>query len=138
MQNQFQYSAGGRMSNRFLVYSKLFHFFTYHHNLPLAIFPICLNLFEKVDIERQKNLVSKIVPSHESQFGPPDGSRGQKPEAFTPDNDYTMRTNLPKLLYLLIFCIYLLNSSLESFIMIFFVTNQLDISKFLPPQRRKT
>ena len=49
----------------------------------------------------------------------------------------TMRTNLPKLLDLLIFCIYSLNSSFEFFIMIF-VTNQLNISKFLPPQIRKT
>ena len=46
---------------------------------------------------------------------------------------YTVRTNLPKLLYLLIFCIYLLNFSLEFFIMIFFV-----ISKFLPIQISKT
>ena len=50
----------------------------------------------------------------------------------------TMRTNLPKRLDLLIFCIYSLNFSLEFFIMIFFVTNQLNISKFLPPQVRKT
>ena len=49
-----------------------------------------------------------------------------------------MRTNLPKLLDLLIFCIYSLNFSLEFFIMIFFVTNQLNISKFLPPWIRKT
>ena len=41
-----------------------------------------------------------------------------------------MRTNLPKLLDLLIFCIYSLNFSLEFFIMMFFVTNQLNISKF--------
>ena len=39
----------------------------------------------------------------------------------------TMKTNLPKLLDLLIFCIYSLNFSLEFFIMISFVTNQLDI-----------
>ena len=50
----------------------------------------------------------------------------------------TMRKNLPKLLDLLIFCIYSLNFSLEFFIMIVFVTNQLNISKFLPPQIRKT
>ena len=50
----------------------------------------------------------------------------------------TMRTNLPKLLDLLIFCIYSLNFSLEFFIMIFFVTNQLNISKFLPLQICKT
>ena len=50
---------------------------------------------------------------------------------------YTMRTNLPKLLDLLIFCIYSLNS-LEFFNMIFFVTNQLNISIFLPLQIRKT
>ena len=49
----------------------------------------------------------------------------------------TMRTNLPKLLDLLI-CIYSLNFSLEFFIMIFFVTNQLNISKFLPLQIYKT
>ena len=49
-----------------------------------------------------------------------------------------MRTNLPKLLQLLIFYIYSLNFSLEFFIMIFFVTNQLNISKFLPNQIRKT
>ena len=52
--------------------------------------------------------------------------------------EITMRTNLPKLLDLLIFCIYSLNFSLEFFIMIFFVTYQLNISKFLPLQRRKT
>ena len=39
---------------------------------------------------------------------------------------------------LLIFFIYSLNFSLEFFIMIFFLTNQLNISKFLPPQIRKT
>ena len=33
---------------------------------------------------------------------------------------------------------YSLNVSLEFFIMIFFVTNQLNISKFLPPQISKT
>ena len=49
----------------------------------------------------------------------------------------TMRTNLPKILDLLIFCIYSLNFSLE-FLSDFFVTNQLYISKFLPPQIRKT
>ena len=43
---------------------------------------------------------------------------------------YTMRTNLPKLLDLLISCICSLNFSLEFFIMILFVTNQLNISKF--------
>ena len=52
--------------------------------------------------------------------------------------DHTMRTNLPKLLDLFIFCTYSLNFSLEFFIMIFFVTNQLNSSKFLPPQIRKT
>ena len=36
------------------------------------------------------------------------------------------------------FCIYSLNLSLEFFIMIFFVINQLNIGKFLPPQIRKT
>ena len=46
----------------------------------------------------------------------------------------TMRTNLPKLLDLLIFCKHSLNFCLEFFIMIFVVTNQLNISKFLPPQ----
>ena len=51
---------------------------------------------------------------------------------------FTMRTNLPKLLNLLIFGIYSLNFSLEFFIMICFVTNQLNISKFLPLQIRKT
>ena len=50
----------------------------------------------------------------------------------------TVRTNLPKFLDLLIFCIYSLNFSLEFFIMIFFETNQLNISKFLPLQVRKT
>ena len=49
-----------------------------------------------------------------------------------------MRTNLPKLLDLLIFSIYSLNFSLEFLIMISFVKNQLNISKFLPPQIRKT
>ena len=48
-------------------------------------------------------------------------------------HQYTMRTNLPKLLDLLIFCMFSLNFSLEFFIMIFFVTNQLNISKLLPP-----
>ena len=43
-----------------------------------------------------------------------------------------------KTLDLLIFCIYLLNFSLEFFIMIFFVTNQLNISKFLPLQIGRT
>ena len=42
----------------------------------------------------------------------------------------TMRTNLPKRLDQLIFCIYSLNFSLEFFIMIFFASNQLNISKF--------
>ena len=42
---------------------------------------------------------------------------------------YTMRTNLPKTFDPLIFSIYLLK---------FFVTNQLNISKLLPPQRPKT
>jgi hypothetical protein len=51
---------------------------------------------------------------------------------------FTMRTNLPKLLDLLIFCRHSLNFSLEFFTMIFFVTNQLNISKFLPLQIRKT
>ena len=58
------------------------------------------------------------------------------PHQFWKDN--TMRTNVPKLLDLLIFFTYSLNFSLEFFIMIFFVTNQLNISKFLPPQIRKT
>ena len=50
----------------------------------------------------------------------------------------TMRTNLTKLLDLLIFWLsYPLNLSLEFFIMIFFVTNLLNISKFLPPQVRE-
>ena len=48
------------------------------------------------------------------------------------ENKFTKTINL------LIFCIYLLNFSLEFFIMIFFVTNQLNISKFLPPRLRKT
>ena len=47
----------------------------------------------------------------------------------------TMRKNLLKVLDLLIFCIYLLNFSLKLFAIIthnfFFVTNQLNISKFL-------
>ena len=47
------------------------------------------------------------------------------------------RTNLPKLLDLLIFCVYSLKFRLEFFIMIFFVTNQLNISKFFSLQRRK-
>ena len=51
---------------------------------------------------------------------------------------FTMRTNLPKLLDQQIFCIYSQNFSLEFFIMTFFVKNQLNISKFLPPQIRKT
>ena len=50
----------------------------------------------------------------------------------------TKRTNLSNLLDLLIFCIYSLNFSLKFFIMIFLVTNQLNISKFLPLQIRKT
>ena len=54
------------------------------------------------------------------------------------DLNHTMRRNLPKTLYLLIFNIFSLNFSLEFFIMIFFVTNQLNISKFLPFQMRKT
>ena len=54
------------------------------------------------------------------------------------DLSYPMRTNLPKLLDLLIFCIYSLNFSLEFFIMTFFVTNQLNISKVLPSQFCKT
>ena len=56
----------------------------------------------------------------------------------SPFTSITMRTNLPKLLDLLIFYIYSLNFSLEFFIMIFFVTNQLIISKFLSPQICKT
>ena len=39
----------------------------------------------------------------------------------------TMRTNLPKLLDLLIFCLYSLNFNLEFSIMMFFVMNQLII-----------
>ena len=39
---------------------------------------------------------------------------------------------------LTIFCIYSLNFSLEFFIIIVFVTNQLNTSKFLPLQLRKT
>ena len=50
----------------------------------------------------------------------------------------TMRTNLPKILDLLLLCILSLNFSLKFFIMIFFVTIQLNISKFLPPQIHKT
>ena len=50
---------------------------------------------------------------------------------------FALKTNLPKLLDLPIFCIHSLNLSLEFLIMIFFVTNQLNISKFLPPQIRK-
>ena len=46
-----------------------------------------------------------------------------------------MRKILPKTL---LFSIYLLNFSLDDITHIFFVTNQLNISKFLPPQRRKT
>ena len=51
---------------------------------------------------------------------------------------YTKRTNLPKLLDLLISFICSLNLSLEFFIMIFFGTNQLNINKFLPTQIYKT
>ena len=46
---------------------------------------------------------------------------------------YTMRTILPKVLDLLISRIYLLNFHHD-----FFVTNQLNISRFLPPILRKT
>ena len=49
-----------------------------------------------------------------------------------------MGTNLPKISDLLVFCIHSLNFSLEFFIMMFFVTNQLNISEFLPPRIRKT
>ena len=49
---------------------------------------------------------------------------------------HTMRTNLPKLLTGILH-LYT-KFSLEFFIMIFFATNQLDISKFLPPQVCKT
>ena len=51
----------------------------------------------------------------------------------------TMRKNLPKTLDQLTFSIYSLNFSLEFFMMMIkIITNQLNISKFLPPQRRKT
>ena len=50
---------------------------------------------------------------------------------------HTMRKKVPKLLDLLIFCIDSLNFSLEFFIVLFFVTNQQNISKFLPAQIRK-
>ena len=49
-----------------------------------------------------------------------------------------MRTDLSKLLNLIILCIYSLDFSLEFFIMIFFVTNQLNISKFLTPKYVKS
>ena len=49
----------------------------------------------------------------------------------------TMRTNLPKLLDFW-FCILSLHFSLEFFIMIFFVANQLNVSKFLLFERCKT
>jgi hypothetical protein len=62
----------------------------------------------------------------------------KKTSRFTWEVHFTMKTNLPKLLDLLIFCIYSLNFSLEFFIIIFFVTNLLNIIKFLPPQIRKT
>ena len=47
----------------------------------------------------------------------------------------TMRKILPKTLDLLIFSMYSLNFSLDDITHIFFVTNQLNISKFFPPQR---
>ena len=50
----------------------------------------------------------------------------------------TMRTNLLKLLDLLIFCKYSLNFNCFRLKFSNFVTNQLNISKFLPPQIRKT
>ena len=50
---------------------------------------------------------------------------------------YTMGTNLPKLLELLVFCIYSLNVSFF-FLHDFFVTNLLNVSKFLPLQTCKT
>ena len=50
----------------------------------------------------------------------------------------TMRKNLPKILYLLIFSIYSLNFSLEFLELLKFSHNLPNISKFLPPQRRKT
>ena len=50
----------------------------------------------------------------------------------------TMRTNLLKLLDLLIFCKYSLNFNCFRLKFSNFVTNQLNISKFLPLQRRKT
>ena len=45
----------------------------------------------------------------------------------------TMRTNLPKLLDLLIFCIYSLNFSLKFFILIFFYNKSAKYYEFLPP-----
>ena len=51
---------------------------------------------------------------------------------------YTMRKNLPKTLDLLIFSIYSLNFSLEFLELLKFSHNLPNISKFLPPQRRKT
>ena len=56
--------------------------------------------------------------------------------SFPLQNRLTMRTNLPKLLDLQIFCIYSLNFSLVHHG--FFLTNQLNIKKFLPLQRHKT
>ena len=72
---------------------------------------------------------SQIIPK--AKIGPYTCAKYQ-------DLAFTMRKKLPKLLDLLIFCIYSLNFSLEFFIMIDFVTNQLNISKFLPLQIRKT
>ena len=51
--------------------------------------------------------------------------------------EITVRTNLPKLLDLLIFCIFT-KFYFGIFHHDFFLTNQLNISKFLPLQRRKT
>ena len=65
-----------------------------------------------------------------STYLPDDSSQCDKHRQF---EVFTMRKNLPKLLDLLIFCIYSLNFSLAFFIMIFFVTIPLNISKFLPP-----
>ena len=50
----------------------------------------------------------------------------------------TMRTHLPKLLDLLSFWLDSLNISYKFFFMILFVTNLLNVSKFLPPLILKT
>ena len=49
--------------------------------------------------------------------------------------NFTMRTNLPKTLDLLIFSIYSLNFSLECLELLKFSHSLPNISKFLPPQR---